>query len=51
MRVQRIVLKHHGDVAISWLNGVDDPTVNGAGAAGDGFQPGDHAQQRRLAAA
>ena len=49
--VERVVLEHHGDVAVLRLQVVDDPVADGDGAAGDVLQPRDHAQRRRLAAA
>ena len=51
VRVQRIVLKHHRDVALGGLEVVDNLAANRDGALADLFQPGNHAQQRRFAAA
>ena len=51
MRVERVVLEHHRDVALGGLEVVDDAAADRDLAAGDLFQPGDHAQQRGLAAA
>jgi hypothetical protein len=51
VRVQRVVLEHHGDVALGRFQVVDHAVADGDLAAGDFFQPGHHAQQRRLAAA
>ena len=51
MRIERVVLEHHRDVAIGRLYLVDDAAADVDLAAGDGFQPRDHAQQRGLAAA
>ena len=49
--VERVVLEHHGDVAVLRLQAVDDAIADGDGAAGDVLQAGDHAQRRGLAAA
>ena len=49
--IERVVLEHHGDVAVLRLQAVDDPVADGDGAAGDVFQARDHAQRRGLAAA
>ena len=51
MRIERIVLEHHGDVAILRRHVVDDVAVDRDLAAGDFLEAGDHAQRRRLAAA
>jgi hypothetical protein len=51
VRVQRVVLEHHGDVALGGLQLVDHAAADGDLAARDFFQPGHHAQQRGLAAA
>src|SRR5262245_38357027 len=51
VRIERVVLEHHRDVAVGRLDLVDDAAANIDLAAGDGFQPRDHAQQRGLAAA
>src|SRR5207244_9752008 len=51
VRIERVVLEHHGDVALGRLDLVDDASADIDLAAGDGFQPRDHAQQRGLAAA
>src|SRR5207244_13064569 len=51
VRVERIVLEHHRDVAILRLQIVDDATADADLARSNLLQPGDHAQQRRLAAA
>ena len=45
MRVERIVLEDHGDVAVFRRHVVDDAAVNGDRAAADLLQPGDHAQR------
>jgi hypothetical protein len=47
--VQRVVLEHHGNVALGRLEVVDHPPANGNFAARDFFQAGHHAQQRGLA--
>ncbi len=51
MRVERVVLEHHRDVAVGRLDLVDDTPADIDLAAGDGLQACDHAQQRGLAAA
>ena len=51
MRIERVVLEHHRDVAIGGLDLVDDAPADVDLAAGDGLEPRDHAQQRGLAAA
>src|SRR5439155_1366668 len=51
MRVERVILEHHGDVTLGRLDLVDDPSADVDLAAGDGLEPRDHPQQRRLAAA
>ena len=51
VRVQRVVLEHHRDVALFRLHVVDDLAADADLAAADVLQPGDHAQQRALAAA
>jgi hypothetical protein len=51
VRVQRVVLEHHGDAALLGRQVVDHAVADAQLAAGDGFQPGDHAQQRALGAA
>ena len=50
MLVERVVLKHHGDVAVARRQMVDHPVADADVAAGDVFQARDHAQRRRLAA-
>jgi hypothetical protein len=51
VRVERVVLEHHRDVALGRLEVVDDAAGDRDLAAGDLLEAGDHAQQRRLAAA
>ena len=51
MRVERVGLEHHGDVAILRRDRVDDALVDGEPARGDRFKPGDHPERRGLAAA
>ncbi len=51
VRVQRVVLEHHRDVAILGLERVDDAIADRYLAAGDRLEARHHAQQRRLAAA
>ena len=51
MRIERVVLEHHGDVAVGRLDLVDDAAADIDLAAGDGLEARDHAQQRGLAAA
>src|SRR6185312_12420598 len=50
VRVQRVVLEHHCDVAFARRQVVDGATVDADGARGDVFQARDRAQQRGLAA-
>ena len=51
VRIERVVLEHHRHVAVFRRHVVDHVAVDRDLAAGDLFQPGDHAQGRRLAAA
>jgi hypothetical protein len=51
VRVQRVALEHHRDVAILRRDVVDHAVVDAQRAAADLLQPGDHPQQRGLAAA
>ncbi|MNY17149.1 hypothetical protein D3C86_1504490 [compost metagenome] len=51
MRIKRIVLKHHGDVALTRREPVDDTVADPHLAVGNAFQPRDHAQRRGFAAA
>src|SRR5499433_3558325 len=50
VRVERVVLEHHGDVALFRRHAVDDALADADFAGGDVLEPRDHAQQRRLAA-
>src|ERR1700735_5468077 len=50
MRIERIVLEHHRDVALFGLHIVDDAVADRDGSRGDVFEPGEHPQQGRLAA-
>src|SRR5690606_12516154 len=45
VRIQRIVLEHHGNVALGRLKLVDDLAIDADVAAGNAFKPGDHAHQ------
>ena len=51
VRVERVILEHHGDVALGRLDLVDDAAADIDLACGDGLEPRDHAQQRGFAAA
>ncbi len=51
VRVQRVVLEHHRDVALGRLQVVDHAVADADVAARDFFEARDHAQQRGLAAA
>jgi hypothetical protein len=51
VRIERVVLEHHGDVAVLRHHVIHDPVTDGYLAVGDIFKAGDHAQQGRLAAA
>ena len=51
VRVERVVLEHHGDVAVHRRQLVDDVVVDRDVAGADRLEPGDHPQRRRLAAA
>ena len=50
MRVERIILKDHGDVAILRRQVIDDLAADINGAGGDFLEARDHAQRRALAA-
>ncbi len=51
VRVERIALEHHGDVAVLGLDVVDHLVADLQGAVRHGLEAGDHAQRRRLPAA
>ena len=50
MRIERVILEHHRDVAIHRRQIVDHLIVDQDAPGGDAFEPRDHAQRRRLAA-
>lgn len=51
VRVQRVGLKHHSDVAVLQVDIVDDAPVDLNGAVGDRIEARDHVQQGRFPAA
>ena len=51
VRIERVVLEHHRDVAIRRLDVVDDAAADIDLAGGHRLEAGDHPQQRGLAAA
>ena len=51
VRVQRVVLEHHRDVAVLGRPVVHDLVADAQLAVGDVLEPGDHPQRGRLAAA
>ena len=51
VRIERVVLEHHGDVALFRRQIVDHPVADADFARGDVLKAGDHPQQRRFAAA
>ena len=51
MRIERVVLEHHGDAALGGRQLVDPLAADMDAAAVQLLQPGDHPQQRGLAAA
>jgi hypothetical protein len=51
VRVKRVVLEHHRDIPVRGFELVDHPIPDRQLALGDRLEPGDHAQQRGLAAA
>ncbi len=50
VRVERVVLEHHRDVAVLRLEPVDDARADRDLAGRDRLEPGNHPQERRLAA-
>src|SRR5271169_1522618 len=50
MRIERVVLEHHGDVAFHGFEIVDATLADADLAGGDGLEAGDHAQQGGFAA-
>ena len=50
MRIERVVLEHHRNVALFRLDIVDDAITDRNGSRGDVFQAREHPQQGRLAA-
>ncbi len=51
MRIERVILEHHGNVALGRFDLIDDASADVDVAARDGLKPCDHPQQRGLAAA
>jgi hypothetical protein len=51
MRIERVVLEHHRDVAVCRLDFVHHAVADLNRAARDGLKPGHHAEKRGLAAA
>ena len=51
VRVQRVILEHHRDVAVPGRNVVHHPVADAQLAGGDRLEPGHHPQGRALAAA
>ena len=51
VRIERVALEHHRDVAVSGIDLVDDLAVDADLARGRLLEAGDHAHGRRLAAA
>ncbi len=50
VRVERVALEHHRDVAVTRRHVVDDALADPQRALGDLLEAGDHPQRRRLAA-
>src|SRR5499426_3716932 len=50
VRIERVVLKHHGNVALLRRHAIDDALADADFAGGDVLEPSDHPQQGRLAA-
>jgi hypothetical protein len=51
VRIERVVLEHHRDVALLGRQVVDDAVLDPDLAAGDALEPRHHPQKRRLSAA
>ncbi len=51
VRIKRVVLEHHGDVAVLRRQVVDDLAADRYFATGDFLKPRDHPQRRAFAAA
>jgi hypothetical protein len=51
MRVKRVILENHREVAVLWRHGVDDAAADRDFALGHCLESSDHPQQGRLAAA
>ncbi|MNT62113.1 hypothetical protein D3C72_1998060 [compost metagenome] len=51
MRIKRIILEHHGDVAVGWFEIVDDAITDYDLAARNALQSGNHSQQGGFSAA
>src|SRR5699024_9689784 len=51
VRIERIILKHHGDVPVFGFQAIDDAPADGDLTPGDDLQPRDHAEESGLAAA
>ena len=51
VRIERVVLEYHGDVALFRRHAIDNALADADLAGGDVLEPRDHAQERRLAAA
>ena len=51
MRIERVVLEHHSDVALFGRDVIDNTITDGDFAASDIFKPSDHAQQSGFSAA
>jgi hypothetical protein len=51
MRIERVTLEDHCDIAQAGGNIVNDVPVNRDGTSGNAFQPGHHPQKRGFAAA
>ena len=50
VRIEPVVLKHHGDIALLGFQVVHHPVPDGNLARGHGFETGDHPEQGGLAA-